>query len=183
MRRLFFVPVAALAAFLLFAPAQVRADGVDNFTFSETIFGIGSVSITWQLPSTPDSTSPNFSPLPGGFALSNVPATLTIAGISTPVLDAYGFFDSGAGYGFEFLNVIGAFFLGGVTTMFSGGASNPAFIPGVYSGYDANYLNLNGAPNAATLTIVGTPEPSSILLLLTGFLVLSGLLFAKKAAA
>jgi len=179
MRRLLLVPFLALAALLLFAPTQLRADGFDSFTFSETVSGLGDVSIVWQLPATPDPASPDFSSIPGAFGIANVPATLTILGVATPAVGDFGFFDSS--FGFEFLSNVGgfSFALSGANTMFSGGESNPTFISGTYSGVDP--FSVDGSP--ATLSIVSTPEPSSLLMLLTGFLALAGALAVKKAAA
>jgi len=177
MRRLSFVPFLAIAAILLFSPLQLRADGLD-FSFTEISPVLGPVSITWNLPQYA-ATAPGFSVYPGGggFEVANVLATYKALGTSTPLNSDLYFFTSSSGVGFEFLDFTGPFILSGVPTLFSNGFTNPVFTPGTYKGTDP----LWGV--SATLKIVNTPEPSSILLLLTGFLALGGFLALKKASA
>lgn len=183
MRRLLFVPVFFLVAFLFLAPTQLRADGFD-FTFSENLVGLGDVTLSWSLPAptTPDLVYPGL-----GFSVINVPTMLAVDGGSpTPVTDSFTFFNSAGATinGYVFTDLV-QFELAGVGPVFYGDPSSPTFIPGVYHGFDVNpvYVDANGNPDAACLTIVSTPEPSSILLLLMGFLALAGAVSVKKAAA
>jgi hypothetical protein len=180
MRRLVFpfASVLSLTALLLVVPSQLRADGLDTFTFSENIVGPGQVTLTWQLPAapTPDDVFPG-----QGFDVLNIPATLTIAGSSSAVVDSFGFFNSSSGLPWQLLDLLGVS-LGGVNQLYSGPESSPVFIAGTYAGFDPNNCDATGAPNSATLTIVSTPEPSSRLMLFAGLLALGGVLLLKKAA-
>ncbi|HTP67391.1 MAG TPA: PEP-CTERM sorting domain-containing protein [Dongiaceae bacterium] len=180
MRRFCIASILSLAALLFFIPAQVRADGMDNFTFTETGTALGDVSISWSLPATPDPTDPNFIALTGqGFIVNNVLTTFTVAGSTSQGPDLFNF--NFASFDVEFLT-LGNFGLSGVPTLFSGSESNPTFIPGVYNGVDPFNFDVAGAPNSATLTI-NAPEPSSLLMLFMGLLVVAGALTVKKAAA
>ena len=154
-----------------------RADDL-NFTFTENGPTIGDVTVSWSLPATLDSTTPGFSPGTGGFVVAAI-ATITVGGSTLQAIDLFNFND--ASLGIEFAT-LGPLSLSGVPTLFSGTADNPTFIPGVYNGFDTSNLDVNGAPDAATLSI-SAPEPSSILMLCMGFLVVAGALAVKKAAA
>ncbi|MCU1316033.1 MAG: hypothetical protein JWN63_1355, partial [Candidatus Acidoferrum typicum] len=58
MHRVLLIPVFAIALVALCAAPQVRADGVDTFTLTES-FGDSVASLVWQLPASPilDSSS------------------------------------------------------------------------------------------------------------------------------
>jgi hypothetical protein len=168
----------SLAALLFLIPAQVRADDL-NFTFTENgVPTIGDVTVSWSLPATLDSTTPGFSPGTAGFVVTAM-ATITTGGSTFQAIDLFNFNDSSLGIEFA---TLGPLSLSGVPTLFSGTGDNPTFIPGVYNGFDTLNLDVNGAPDAATLSI-GAPEPSSILMLCIGLLVVAGALAVKKAAA
>ncbi|HTP67390.1 MAG TPA: hypothetical protein VMJ35_00660 [Dongiaceae bacterium] len=171
--------VLSAIALLFFVPTQVRADSL-NFTFSESSVDYGTtITISWSLPATPDPTAPDFSATPGvGFSVADIPATLSAGALIIPGSDTFNFNFASSGIVFE--DFLG-FQLAGVPTLFSGTENNPTFIPGAYSGFDPSSLDLNGAPDPATLTI-STPEPSSALMLCLGFLLVAGALFVKKAA-
>jgi len=181
MRRFFFVPVLALAAFLLLAPTQLRADGFDNFTFTDVASDNSfSLVMTWQLPSnpTPDPAIPG-----AGFELYSVNVSQILDGVDQGiVIDSMAFTNANTSeLPWQFLDLYAS--LSGSGSMYSGDESSPTFLPGTYSGVDFVNLDLNGAPSNATLSIVSTPEPSSILMLMIGFLALAGILTAKKAIA
>jgi hypothetical protein len=179
-RRLLVVPFLALAALLLVAPMQLRADGLDNFTFTDVSSDNSfSLVMTWQLPAnpTPDVADPGL-----GFEFFTVSVDQVLNGVDQGIVtDSMAFLNPGSGLPFQFLDLYAS--LTGSNAMYSGDENNPTFIPGTYNGSDYFNVDLNGNPSTATLSIVSTPEPSSILMLMAGFLVLAGTLAAKKVAA
>jgi hypothetical protein len=178
MRRFLVVPVVALVAFLLVAPTQLRADGFDSFTFTDTTIDNNfALVMTWQLPAspTPDAPISNVS-----FAIFDVSVWQILNGVQGTVSDSMVFLNASAGYPFQFFDQFAS--LSGVN-LYSGDETSPTFIPGTYSGFDVFHTDLSGTiPASASLTIA-TPEPSSVLLLCIGFLAFAGGLTLKKAAA
>jgi hypothetical protein len=180
MRRFLLVSAFFAGVLLLLSAPQVRADGSgsDTFTFSEQLSPSQTVSVVWQLPASPD---PGDAYVDGvGFALFNVCTSTYLNGTFTgSSQDSLLFLASAAGGGFlDGFN----FGLGGVNQVYTGAESNPTFVAGTYSGFDSINLDANGNPIAASLTI-STPEPSSLLLLLCGFLAVLGTLALKKVQA
>src|SRR6516162_3716919 len=79
MRRLLPVPMLALAVMLFLAPAQLRADGLDSFTFSETtVDNSFSLVMSWQLPSSP---TPDYAVSGQGFEFYNVGVSEILNGV------------------------------------------------------------------------------------------------------
>lgn len=70
------------------------------------------------------------------------------------------------------------------TQLFSLSGDVPTFIPGTYNFVDVAYGTNNsyGAYNLATV-VIATPEPSAVLLLLTGFVIAAAGLTLRKALA
>jgi len=178
MRKLF--PCLAVVALLLLAPSQSRADGFDSFTFTDVSADNSfSLVLTWQLPSNP---TPDDAISGSGFDFLAVNVHEWLNGADMGIVsDSIAFLNPATNLGsWSFLDNFAS--LTSSSIMYTGDESNPTFIPGVYTGVD--YFNSVGdLPNTATLNIVSTPEPSSILMLLAGFLVLAGAAAAKKAVA
>ena len=187
MRRFLVASVLSVAALLLFAPAQLRADGSspDTFVFYENVTGIGPVTLTWQLPSQLPTVDFPIITSDQVFQVQSVPTTINIAGtvLDVPGGDIFNFLVNGSSFGIQFLDEFNLG-LAGVNQMFSGPTAAPVFIAGTYVGYDPNFLNDDGAPDCAVLTItslaITTPEPSSILMYFVGFLALAGALAVRK---
>jgi hypothetical protein len=139
-----------------------------------------SLVMTWQLPSnpTPDLVIPG-----AGFELLAVNVSKILDGVDQGiVVDSMAFTNPNtSGLPWQFLDLSAS--LSGSGIMYSGNESSPTFLPGTYTGVDLLNLDLSGAPSNATLSIVSTPEPSSILMLMIGFLALAGILTAKRAIA
>jgi hypothetical protein len=175
MRRTIFVSAFVLALLLMFSAPQLRADGggTDNFTFTEQLNPSETVTVTWSLPASPCPEAP----VNGiGFATNTVPTSFFLNGTYEATLpDQFLFWSSALGGGF--LDGTLSFGLTGVNQVYNGWETNPTFAPGVYTGYDP--MN-NG--NAATLCI-STPEPSSLLMLFFGILLVFGTLTLKKVQA
>jgi hypothetical protein len=180
MRRSIFVSAFALALLLLFSAPQLRADGggSDTFTFTEQVSSSDTLSVVWQLPASPCPQSP----VDGvGFGTYDVPTSFFLNGTyagTTP--DLFIFFSNAAGGGF-FDGTL-SFGLTGTSQVYSGWEDNPTFNVGTYTGFDPINFDSNGMPNSATLT-VAAPEPSTLLLLLFGFLAVFGTLTLKKVQA
>jgi hypothetical protein len=169
-----FATVAALA--LLFSAAQLRADGTsDSFTFTEQLSPSNTLTVEWSLPASPNTQGNYVDGI--GFAELNVPTSYFLNGsYAGTTLDPFLFLSNAAGGGF----MDGLFFgLGGTSQIYSGPESNPTFIPGTYSGFDPLNLMPNGGLIPATLT-VATPEPSSLVMLFFGFLVVYATVAVKK---
>jgi hypothetical protein len=178
MRRPLFVGICSIALLLMFSAPQLRADGggIDTFTFTEQLDSSNTLSVVWQLPASP---TPDASVDDIGF-ISTTDASYFLNGCyQATASNAFLFLSNDTGGGFidSFL-----FGLGGVSQLYSGSESNPTFIAGTYGGYDSINLSASGGLMPASLTIA-TPEPSSLLLLLCGFLALVGTLTLKKVQA
>jgi len=181
MRKFVFATVLALAAILLLAPTQLRADGLDTFIFTDVASDNSfSLVMTWQLPSNP---TPDLAISGTGFQFDSVSVSQIFDGVDQGIVtDLMAFTNPNTSeLPWQFLDSYAS--LSGSGIMYSGDESNPTFIPGTYKGVDYFNLDLSGSPSNATLRIVSAPEPSSILMLLTGFLALAGILAAKNALA
>ena len=185
MRRFLFASTVLLFGLLLVAPLELRADGFDSFTFTDVATdGSFSLVMTWQLPSSPapvDSSPSEY------FALVATDVHRVLNGIDLgQVPDIFYFVNPAIGdplSSFQFFDLYGVSLWGSPNPMYSGPESAPTFNAGTYSGLDLYNYDESGAPGNATLSIVSTPEPSSILTLLVGFMAIAGALLAKKAIA
>jgi hypothetical protein len=169
--------LASLAALaLLFSAPQLRADGTnDTFTFTEQLSPTNTLTVEWSLPASPNTSGNSF---PGiGFAQLGVPTSYFLNGsyVGT-TLDPFLFLSNAAGGGFMDGLLFG---LSGTSQIYSGTISDPTLTPGTYTGFDPLNSSPNGGQNPATLT-VATPEPSSLVLLFFGFLVVLGTFALKK---
>jgi hypothetical protein len=175
MRRSIFVSAVALALLLIFSAPQVRADGggTDNFTFTEQLNPSETVTVQWSLPASPCPEAP----VNGiGFGTSSVPTSFFVNGTYEGTLpDQFLFWSTALGGGF--IDGTLSFGLTGINAVYNGYETNPTFAPGVYTGNDP--LNYG---NTATLCI-STPEPSSLLMLFFGILLVFGTLTLKKVQA
>ena len=175
MRRSIFVSAVALALFLIFSAPQVRADGggTDNFTFTEQLNPSQTVTVTWSLPASPCPEAPVDTV---GFGTYPVPTSFFLNGTYEGTLpDQFIFWSNALGGGF--IDGTLSFGLTGTNQIYNGWEGSPTFAPGVYTGFDP--LNYG---NAATLC-VSTPEPSSLVMLLFGILLVFGTLTLKKVQA
>jgi hypothetical protein len=168
MRHLLLVCGMFVATALLLSAPQVRADGIDTFTLTESPDGVNTTTLTWQLPA---SGIPDVGLDGTGFYFLNVTTSEYFDGVlettdpsdTVAYLVGYGLFDS-----------LGGIF--GSAPPYSGSESAPVFIPGTYTGTDPD------TAAASTLTI-STPEPSALLMLCIGFLALAGVIALKKIQA
>jgi hypothetical protein len=171
MRHLLLVCGMFAAAVLLLSAPQVRADGIDTFTLNESLNGIDTTTLSWQLPA---AGVPDLGLDGAGFAFYNVSTSEYLDGVlqttipndTIVYLVGYGLYDS---------LQLGVF--GSSTLPYSGLESAPVFIPGTYTGTDPIDPTI-----ASTLTI-STPEPSVLLMLSIGFLALVGAIALKKIQA
>jgi len=128
----------------------------------------------------PPDTTGNF--ITGfGFDVS-APTLVFVDGVlldPAPIPDIFGVFNAGSGVPVNFADALFGFSLAGVGQLYTGPAdnqeSNPTFLPGVYNGIDPN------SQCAASLTI-SAPEPSALLMLLTGLVALFGTLALRKVS-
>jgi hypothetical protein len=176
MRRSLLAGVFLLALLLMLSAPQLRADGggTDTFTFTEQLSSTQTLTVDWSLPASP---CPQLSLDGVGFATFAVPTSYFLNGAYQGTTDdAFLFLSNAAGGGF-FDGL--SFGLAGTGQIYTGSESNPTFVTGTYTGFDALNLGANGNLIPATLT-VATPEPSTLLLLLFGFLAVFGTLTLKK---
>lgn len=181
------VMLGAVALLLAMAP-RVRADGIDNFTFTESLGGGNTLVVTWSLPSSPTQTTLT----PGyGYGFTGVNLTYTLNGVveTTTSNTDVGFFFSGASLnsggaygGLEIVNdssCCGVIYAASTSDpgvqLFTG---DPTFTLGTYTLTDVAF----GNAYPATL-VISTPEPSTLLLLLAGLLSSVVVLGLKRTAA
>jgi hypothetical protein len=166
MRRGLLILSIGFVLFFMVSATQVRADGVDTFTFTEFNFAGTTENLvaTWNLPASPTGIT-NFA-IGGGFETPNpVDVTATFMGTTFTSPDTFVFLNSAVGGGF--LDLFGIFFATPGSDQFYSGLENaPTFMPGTYFGFDS------GFGGEATLSIaapsIATPEPSALLLLASG---------------
>lgn len=176
--------------FLALAP-QVRADGTDNFTYTGIDRYGNGVTASWSLPSSP---TPDGGVNAWYFSfLNDVTVTYTIGNTTKTDSNTTLYFINntaqnfyGGGYGgFELVEnagpwtvLVAEYFTNPGVALFSGSTTQPTFNLGTY-----NLTNMtNGVPTPGTL-VISTPEPSVLLLLLTGLLASAVVLGLKRVAA
>jgi hypothetical protein len=154
--------IGIFAVAILFAVVSApvaKADGVDTIMYQT-----GGNTFVWQLPCSP--TPAGADGYPGyGFTLHNIPVSVNGA---APVLGSFDFFSALCAGGFDltFGSNVPADAYGPLLYMGWGGA--PTFLTGTFNlaDYGMSDSNVSGR-----LVIAGVPEPSSIGLLLIGFLI------------
>jgi len=167
MRSYLIASCLVLAVFTLFSATQAQADTIDNFTYQA-----GGNTFAWQLPSSPSILAGNFFP---GLAFTIPMVAYSENGIPQDPADL----------SFLSLPVGGGFFLGDIIQgtapilafgfqTYSGPEGAPTFLTGTFPLFDF------GNAVDSILTITPVPEPSSLMLLGAGMLVLLG--FALKKA-
>jgi hypothetical protein len=123
MRHLLLVCGMFAAAVLLLSAPQVRADGIDTFTLNESLNGIDTTTLSWQLPA---AGVPDLGLDGAGFAFYNVSTSEYLDGVlqttipndTIVYLVGYGLYDS---------LQLGVF--GSSTLPYSGLESAPVFYP------------------------------------------------------
>lgn len=179
--------LGVVALVLAMAP-QVRADGIDNFTFTESLGGGNTLVVTWSLPSSPTTTT--FTP-GYGYGITGANLTYTLNGVveTTTSNTIIGFYlsaasvNSGGAYGgleiVDLSSCCGVIYAASTSDpgvqLFTG---DPTFTLGNYTLTDVAY----GNSYPATL-VISTPEPSTLLLLLAGLLSSAVVLGLKRTTA
>jgi len=165
----------AVAPLLLLSAPQVRADGIDTFTFTETV-GTDTTVLTWQLPAIPipDAIAPDTF-----FVTLAVQTAVSVNGVVQPtVSEDFFFFANGFNSGGLAEDQFG-FFLAGVGPVFSGTPDTPSFTCGTYSGLDSGSV----FDGASETLVISTPEPSVFLMVFAGLIALFGGVALKKVSA
>jgi hypothetical protein len=170
------ISIFAVALLALCAAPQLRADGIDTFTYTES--GAGLVAtLVWQLPASP-SLDPSFTNTGTGFTIGTDTGSFFLDGTFLfPFSDTFSFSDELDGGG---VNDIGGG-LGSVLALsteqfdqlYSGGADSPTFTPGTYQ-VD------NAVDTTPGTLVISAPEPPAILLLLVGLCSMVFVAFRKK---
>jgi hypothetical protein len=170
------ISIFAIALLALCAAPQLRADGIDTFTYTESN-GDLVASLVWQLPASPSLDS--FTSTNTGFTIETDTGSFFLDGAFLfPFSDTFSFFDQPDGGG---VNDIGYAGLGSVLALstyqfdqfYSGGADSPTFTPGTYQ--------VNNAVDSTPGTLViSAPEPPAIILLLVGLCSMVFVAFRKK---
>jgi len=169
MRSGLIISVLAIALLSLCAAPQLRADGIDTFTYTENVGGLVA-SIAWQLPSSLTIDPSNSTP--DSFVIGVDSASYYLDGtllLSFP--DTFTFHDSLVGGGLDDLQGFAALFLSNdqFGQFYTGGVDNPSFNPGTYQ-------VTNGVDGLTGTLVIATPEPSALVLLSAG---LCAMLFAS----
>jgi hypothetical protein len=156
--------ISFLAAVVgLLGTSRAMADSIDTFTYN-----FAGNTFAWDLPASPvpDGSLPGYS-----FEIDNV--SYSENGVPEPP-EIFTFFSLAEGGGFAvgenlILDAYGE-------QLYSPTESVPTFLTGTYE-------LANGGPDGplGTLVISSTPEPTSLLLLGTGMLALSGILKKRRA--
>jgi hypothetical protein len=182
MRKALFTLALFASAFTL--PLTAHADTIDQFTFNfDAAPGYHPVHVTIDLPASPP-------PSPYSFICGGCFVVLSESS-PTYIFKFFQFAPGGstlvnfAPYSGGFIPVDRAFTqIFASEDLFTGSLSNPTFIPGTF---DAVYSPFPGSPDfPGTITIepidTTTPEPSSLILLLTGTLGLAAFTVKRKRA-
>jgi hypothetical protein len=192
MKRYLFAAVVGVVALLLTLAPQVRADGADTFTYTGTVSGGSPITVSWTLPGSP---APNVFVNNWYTGFTNITVTYTYNGSTHTYTNAnlYFFSSSAADFagggtgGFQlgiptlvipFHTINPSYLPGPGVQIFSGSTSAPTFNPGTYNLINTAY----GADTTGTL-VISTPEPSALIMLLSGFLAATAALGIKKVIA
>jgi hypothetical protein len=170
------ISIFAIALLALCAAPQLRADGIDTFTYTESGDGV-VVTLVWQLPASPSLDSSSFTNT--GFTIETDTGSFFLDGAFLfPFSDTFSFSDQPDGGG---VNDIGYAGLGSVLALstyqfdqfYSGGADSPTFTPGTYQ-------VTNAVDTTPGTLVISAPEPSAIILLLVGLCGMVFVAFRKK---
>jgi hypothetical protein len=180
MRRYLIASCLVLAVFALFSATQAQADTIDNFTYQA-----GANTFQWQLPASPTVLASNIIP---GFSFTIPNVAFSENGIVQNPADVEFFSVLNLGGGFDFKVLVfdpvtQSFFplISAVgPSIYAGPESTPTFLTGTFSMTDFGNANAVGIASTLAITSTSVPEPSSLMLLGTGMLVLLG--FARKKA-
>lgn len=171
------VLVSSLLVVLVGLVSATCAKADDIFTYS-----INGNTYSWQLPSTLTISSPNMAVSGQFFELDSVAVTENGTTSATDILD---FFSSSQGGGFELsdsvlLNEFGQ----NNQQLYTGSEGSPTFLPGTYTLLDATATGtLTGLTGTLVITSTGVPEPSSLPLIVIGFVGLLGLTWHRASRA
>ena len=173
----------ATGALLSVTAEQLRADTIDQFTYTVTSAGGNTTIFTWQLPPSP--SGPGLSSILGSqFSVmtgaNDNPANGTILFFALDPL--FGLFG-----GLQIQDAATNILADGFgALLYSGTEDAPTFTPGTYSLTDdfIDQPNLDSATLTITqVQVAPVPEPSSVFLLGSGLLVLAVGLALKKAVS
>ena len=177
MHRVLLIPVFAIALMALCAAPQVRADGVDTFTYTEG-FGDSVATLVWQFPASPILDPSSYTDTGFTIAADSVSYFLegTFFSFSDTFSDTFTFSNTDASGGVND-NGLDVVFFALSTAQFDqfylGGESNPTFAPGTYQ--VTNALDLF----PGTL-VISTPEPSALTLFCVGLCAMLLVSFRKR---
>ncbi len=174
MHRVLLIPVFAIALVALCAAPQVRADGVDTFTYTEN-YGDLVASLVWQLPASPILDSSSYTDT--GFTIGADSVSYFLEGTFLfSFSDTFTFSNTDAGGG-VYDNSLDVVFFALSTAQFDqfylGGESNPTFAPGTYQVTNA----FDALPGTL---VISTPEPSALTLFCVGLCAMLFVSFRKR---
>jgi hypothetical protein len=168
-KSLFLLALFASASIL---PITAHANTIDDFVLTPTA---GGSTITFSLPASPPGNESTCPPNPGsclpGSETNFDVSTLVTIGNGTPTLDSIIFPTGRFGGGLGIFPTVGLQLMG--PQLFLPDAANPTFLLGTF---DVSAINPKGDPPfidySLTISAEGpatpTPEPSSLVLLITG---------------
>ncbi len=169
-----------MALIALFCAPQLRADGVDTFTFAESI-GSQDLIISWTLPASP--TSSELTVGSDSFTISTVTGTYSFGGTTTDFSDIFTFRDSATAGGL--IDATGSMAFNLVTPaleqFFTGSLRSPTFTPGTF---DVINFTQDGTDVTGVGTLaISTPEPSVLLLFCVGLCTMLLVSFRNRLSA